>query len=312
MPEVSVIIVSMNRPDLLSAAVDSILAHNKTPLEIIVTAYLYEKENLEAVRARYPDIQLVMSDTLRGFSVNNNLALREARGKYVFVVNDDTLEEMPVIDRLVADMEKLGDKVATVSPRIVFPNGKVQTCGRPEWTMRRYMRHYLHLGSEVKKGKCTLREGLFRTRTLNGACFLARRDVFRKAGWFDETYTFTPEDIALGARFEEMGYENWCDADVSITHLAGGTVSPLEPAIKPTRVKGALLYYSHESGLRYLILASFIGTVEWFRRVKYTITGHRSGHADVMFRTSRNVSAILWSDMSTLEIFRKYYNELKP
>lgn len=312
MPEVSVIIVSMNRPDLVSAAVDSILRHNRTSLEILVTAYLYDKANLEAVKARYPEIRFIPSDTLRGFSANNNLALREARGKYVFVVNDDTVQDMPVIDRLVADIERLGENVATVSPRIVFPDGKVQTCGRPEWTMRRYMRHYLHLGSEVRRGKWTLRDGLFRTRTLNGACFLARRDAFKKAGWFDETYTFTPEDIALGARFEELGYENWCDADVSITHLAGGTVSGLEPAIKPARVKGALLYYSHESGVRYIVLASFIGVVEWLRRVKYTVLGHRSGRADVIYRTSRNVTAILWSDMSTLEIFTKYYKELRP
>ena len=299
----------MNRPDLLEGCLDGLLRLNGTPMEVIVTAYMYSEENLSRLTERFPGLKIVRSDSLRGFSENNNLALREASGEYVFVVNDDTVQEMPVVDHLLADIRSLGDKAAAVSPKIVFPDGKVQTCGRAPWNMWKYMRHYLHLVDETRPGKWTMKDGLFRTGTLNGACFLARKEVFRQAGWFDETYTFTPEDIALGQKFREMGFELWCDADAVITHLAGGTVSSLEAAIKPTRVKGALLFYSKGSGLRYLTLGCFIKAVEALRRLKYAVKGHKEGYSKLMYDTSRTVSEIVFSPMSTKEIFKKFYLE---
>ena len=130
MPEVSVIIVCMNRPDLLYPCLEGIRAHTTVSYEVLVVAYLFSTENLARLRADWPDVKVVESRELRGFSENNNLALRQAAGKYCFIVNDDTLMSMPVIDALVADFGRLPADAAIVSPKIVFPDGRVQTNGR--------------------------------------------------------------------------------------------------------------------------------------------------------------------------------------
>ena len=179
MIEVSVIIVSMNRPDTLYPCLDGIKANTSLSFEIIVVAYMFSQSNLEALRRDYPEVKVIVSDSLRGFSENNNLALRLAEGKYCFIVNDDTLMRMPVIDRLAADFEKLPSDAAIVSPKIVFPDGKVQTSGRAPWTAWRYMKHYLHLVDETVPTKWSMQKGLFRTWTVNGACFLIKTDIFR-------------------------------------------------------------------------------------------------------------------------------------
>jgi GT2 family glycosyltransferase len=270
-------------------------------MEVLVVAYRFSAENLADLHERFPWVTVVESEGVRGFSENNNLALRIARGKYCFVVNDDTLMSMPVVDRLVADMERLGPRVAAVSPRIVFPDGSLQTCGRAPWTPWRYVRHYLHLVDETKPSKWNpafvisseVEKSLFRTYTLNGACFLARTDVFREAGWFDEYYFFTPEDIALGHKFNDMGYEVWADADVTITHIAGGTVSESEPAIKPARVKGALHFYGHR-----LLLGTFIWCYEALRALKYI-----GKKGSVNYRTARNVMSCVFTAETPKEVF---------
>ena len=128
--KVSVVIVSMNRPDILGPCLESLYAFNRTEMEVFVVAYRYSPENLAALRRDYPSVQVIESYGTRGFAENNNLALQKAAGEYIFIVNDDTIQEMPVVDRLVADMERLGEDVAAVSPKIVFPSGKVQTSGR--------------------------------------------------------------------------------------------------------------------------------------------------------------------------------------
>ena len=315
MPKVSVVIVCMDRPDLLNPCLESIRAHNRTELEIWVVAYRFSEGNLERLKADWPAVHIVESRELRGFSENNNLALRQVTGDYCFIVNDDTRMRMPVIDRLLADFGRLPADAAVVSPKIVFPDGRVQTNGRAPWTAWRYVKHYLHLVDETVPTPWSMKEGLFRTWTVNGACFLVRTDVFRQADWFDETYTFTPEDIAIGHKINEMGYTVWSDADVEITHLAGGTVSRMEAAIKPTRVRGALQFYSGGSPLKYALLGAFVWSVEAFRRLKYLFADRSDpqSHAAIMYATSGNVMRSVFTRRTANEIFTELYQQVvKP
>ena len=313
MPQVSVIIVCMNRPDLLYPCLEGIRVHTTVTYEVLVVAYLFSEENLARLKADWPSVKVVESRELRGFSENNNLALRQAEGEYCFIVNDDTLVSMPVIDNLVADFGRLPADAAIVSPKIVLPDGRVQTNGRAPWTAWRYVKHYLHRVDETVPTPWSMKDGLFRTWTVNGACFLVNTAVFREAGWFDETYTFTPEDIAIGHIINKMGYTVWSDADVEITHLAGGTVSPLEAAIKPTRVRGALQFYSGGSAFKYFLLGTFVWCVEAFRRLKYLFADKSdpASHAAIMDTTARNVMRSIFTKRTSKEIFTQLYHEIK-
>ncbi len=301
-PLVSIVIVCMNRLDNLYPCLEGIRAHTGVPCETLVVAYRFSAENLARAQADFPWVRWIVSDGTRGFSENNNLALREARGQYCFVVNDDTLMQMPVIDCLVEDFARLPEGAAAVSPCIRFPDGRVQTCGRGPWTPWRYARHYLHLVDETRPTRWTMQEGLFRTYTLNGACFLIRTDVFREAGWFDERFFFTPEDIALGDLLNRRGRSVWTDADVSITHVAGGSVSALEAAIKPARVRGSLLFYGEP-----LLLKLFICCFEALRVCKYAFLP-RTPRNTLMRRTAVNVLHTVFSGLSPKEIFIRFAN----
>ena len=299
----------MNRPDILYPCLDSIREHNSVSMEVLLVAYMFSPENLADLKARYPWVTVVESNETRGFAENNNLALEQASGDYCFIVNDDTLMSMPVIDKLVADIERLGPHVAAVSPRIVFPDGRVQTCGRAPWTACRWMKHYLHLVDETKPSRWSMKEGLFRTWTLNGACFLARTSAFREAGWFDPYYFFTPEDIALGQKFNAMGYEVWTDAAIDITHIAGGTVSTSEQAIKPARVQGALHYYSGGSAPKRFFLALFVWLMEAARGLKYLFADKSdpASHAAIMSTTARNVRRSVFTSKTPKQVFADFY-----
>ena len=197
MPKVSVVIVCMDRPDLLYPCLEGIRTYTEATHEVWVVAYRFSADNLARLKNDWPDVSVLESRELRGFSENNNLALRQVTGEYCFIVNDDTCMRMPVIDRLLADFDRLPADAAIVSPKIVFPDGRVQTNGRAPWTAWRYVKHYLHQVDEAVTTPWSMQEGLFRTWTVNGACFLIKTDVFREAGWFDETYTFTPEDMVV-------------------------------------------------------------------------------------------------------------------
>lgn len=326
-PEVSIIIVSMNNISYLFPCLDSIRQHTTVSYETLVVAYMFSEENKRLLAQNYPWVTIIQSNTLRGFAENNNLALRQAKGTYCFIVNDDTLMSMPVIDRLVEDMSRVPAETAAISPKIVFPDGKVQTCGRAPWTPCRYLRHYFHLVDETRPDEWTMQSGLFLTYTLNGACFLVRTDIFREYGWFDETYTFTPEDIALGTLFSKNGHPVYTDAEIEITHIANATASGIEAAIKPTRVRGSLIFYSSLAHLKanqgsdgcnplvYFFMGLTIWTFEALRGLKYmfcdcsdsTSSGKRNR---IMRDTAANVRKSIFTKKNTKEIFSEYYQKV--
>ena len=110
-----------------------------------------------------------------------------------------------------------------------------------------------------------------------------------------------------------MGHTVWADADVTITHLAGGTVARLEAAIKPTRVRGALQFYSGGNPVKYFLLGSFVWCVEALRRLKYLFADRSdpSSHAAIMYATAKNVMRSVFTKRTSKEIFIRLYREIR-
>ena len=262
-PLVSVVIVCMDHMANLRSCLPGLKAHTSVPFETLVVAYRFTPENLAAARAEFPWATFVESDQIRGFSENNNLALRQARGKYCFVLNDDTELRMPAIDRLVADFDRLPPDAAIVSPKILWPDGRMQVCGVPYKDWRHIVLKLFKLWND-SRGKGVGGSGLFRTYNICGAAFMIRRDVFRSLGWFDESYFFCPEDIALSTAANRAGHSVWVDADAEVVHdggMSGRSASPLVAATRAASAAGTLRFYgdtfAHRTVLRAAIVAGY-------------------------------------------------------
>lgn len=312
LPLVSVVMVCMNNPKWLEGSLGSIRAHTSVPCEVFVVAYRFSPENLALVRETYPWVKFIESNELRGFSENNNLALRRARGKYCFVVNDDTLWDIPLIDNLVACFDCLPANAAVVSPTIVLPDGSVHFCGRPPSSLFAHFLHSLCLdrlyrgGSRYVNGK-----GLFQSFNISGAAFLIKTDVFREMGWFDERYFFCPEDEALSTRLNRNGYHCYVCEPSRITHFYGGTnrSSSTMLATQPAAAKGLVLFYREYWPVQARILVAVLGfnagwrCLAWF--AKWLLT--RDAHAKMMARSHFNALAALAGNETPKELFARYW-----
>lgn len=264
MIDVSIVIVCMNNMKNLYPCLESIKRYTTVSYKCFVVAYLFNKDNLEKVKKDFPWVKLIESNEIRGFSENNNLALRQAQGKYCFVLNDDTEMRMPVVDRLVESIEKLPEKVAIVSPDIIFPDGRPQCCGRPKRTFMSFCLSQFHVNMEDDR-KYTNKKGIFQTYNVLGAAFLIKTSLFKQIGFFDENFFYCPEDIAVSTTLNKMGYKCYVDSDVKLIHYGGGTTwSKIMDATEPAAMKGALIFYSDGSTLKSLavrlsvILSSFL------------------------------------------------------
>lgn len=323
MPEVSIIIVCMNRPDNLYPCLDSIAAEiSAAPgsvgeefCEVLVVAYMFSPENLERARRDYPWVKFIVSDELRGFAENNNLALRQAGGRYCFILNDDTEYSGPVIGHLVEDLERLPSDAAIVSPRILNADGSLQLCGRPPYPSRYYALQQWHLHREPTDdtaGRTPEFGSVYRTSNITGACFLIRTEVFRSLGWFDETYYFTPEDIALSTLARERGYGVYVDAGVCITHKWRTTASRISPAVRPAAVKGSLIFFGRGSALKRFLLSLSVWAAESVKRIKAAVRYRRNPTEEnrIKLQTFRNITRSIFGKETPKSIFIRYYRSL--
>jgi len=314
-PLVSVVIVCMNRPDNLYPCLESLRTNTSVPYETIVVAYMFSQENLGKARADFPWVSFIESNEIRGFSENNNLALRQVKGKYCFILNDDTEMNEPVIDRLLHDFSLLPESAAIVCPRLLNADGSLQLCGRPPYPAYKYVLQQFHLYTEPKDD--TVRRtpefgNVYRTFNISGAAFLIRTDLFRSLGFFDEQYFFTPEDIALSTLANEKGYGVYVDAGVGITHKWRTTASEIMPATRPAAIRGSLLFWSSGGRLRYLLMALPVWCAEMLKLVKASVICalHPTDMGLVIRKTYRNNVRAVFSRKDTKTIFAECYSEL--
>lgn len=317
MIDVSIVIVCMNNLKNLYPCLESIRRYTTVSYECFVVAYLFSKENLEKVRKDFPWVKFVESNEIRGFSENNNLALRQAQGKYCFVVNDDTEMRMPVIDRLVESIEKLPEKVAIVSPNILNYKGEVAVSGRPKATIWTHVLSTFHLWNENKDTAYTNKSGLFQTYNILGAAFLIKTEIFKAHNWFDEYYFFCPEDIALSTDLNNGGYLCYVDADAEIIHYEGmsnKSVSYVQTATWPASRQGSVRFYSKGNKFIELLLriVTIVGVGMNF--VVHRIRGlmkPRPNSYYVMSIGDMNILSTAFSSKTPKEIFIRYYSKIK-
>ncbi|WP_455664432.1 glycosyltransferase [Phocaeicola sp.] len=310
--DVSIVIVCMNNLENLYPCLDSIRKYTMVSYETLVVAYLFSKENLEKVRHDYPWITLIESNEIRGFSENNNLALRQAKGKYCFVVNDDTELRMSVIDVLVDTIEKLPARVAVISPVTTFPDGAIQVSGRPFKNWVRFILQMFHLWSE-NKGKTVNQKGIFKSYNIVGAAFLIKTDIFKKYDWFDEIYFFCPEDVALSTLLNKEGYDCFVNSDVKIVHkegMSGKSLSYVQTATRPAACRGSILFYAENNVIRQMILSLVVFIVYCFRYIIHGLLGllsHKPNVNSILAKGDLNCIKISFSNKTPKEIFIKYF-----
>ncbi len=317
MIKVSIVIVCMNNLKNLYLCLDSIKKYTtNVSYETLVVAYLFSKDNIEKLKTDYSWVTIIESNEIRGFSENNNLALRMAKGKYCFVLNDDTEFVSPIVEELVETIEKLPEDVAVISPPTYYPDGSIQSCGRPRIDAFHYILSIFNLWNEQKaKSRYTYKTGVFKTYNIVGAAFLIRTEIFKQVGWFDERYFFTPEDIALSTKLNKMGYSCYVNANLKLIHYEGKSrnVSMIYAAIKPASTRGNLIFYSKGKTPLYILL-SLINLVKSIFAFHYhlvkSIGKAKPNHDYALMIGYRNCFEACITKTTPKELFIKYYRKL--
>ena len=217
--------------------------------EVFVVDNHSDDDSVETVRSQYPWVRLIENQENMGFSRANNIAIREARGEYVLLLNPDTIVEEATLREVLRFMEEhpkaggagvmMHNADGSLAPesRRALPTPWVSCLKMLGFTKRYYMSHLPW-------------DQPSRIEVISGAfCFL-RKKALDEVGLLDEDFFMYGEDIDLSYRLMKGGWENWY-LPYPITHFKGKSTQKSDYRYVHIFYKAMLIFfrkhYSHLS-----------------------------------------------------------------
>lgn len=223
---VSVVIVTYNSARVIGACLDSLSAEAASGLaEVIVVDNASSDDSVAVVRAGYPWATLIIGRENLGYSKGVNLGIQAARGRYLLVLNPDTVVRRGTLRRLIDFVEKTPD-AGVVGPKLVFHDGTVQLSCRRFYTFRVLIMRRTPLGKIFKNDRAA-RDHLMldfdhnTTREVDwvlGAAMFVRREAVDNVGMMDERFFLYFEDVDWCYRMKQRGLKVYYLADAVIEH----------------------------------------------------------------------------------------------
>lgn len=217
MNNVSIITVNFNQGFVTEELLSSITATNTYPnIEIIVVDNGSKVNDVPAWQIKYPDVKFIRSEINLGFAGGNNLGIKEATGKYLFFVNNDTEFTAGLIDTLAVVLDEKHE-VGVISPKLMYFDipDMIQYAG---YTSMNYYtcRNYCIGQFETDKGQYD--NITTQTGYAHGAAMMVRREAIEKVGLMAENFFLYYEEYDWCDRIKKAGYQVWVDTRAIIYH----------------------------------------------------------------------------------------------
>ena len=217
---VSIVIPHWNNVDVLSECLESISATDFDNFETIVVDNASIDKSVEWVKSNYPDVTLIENDKNYGYTGGCNIGAEVARGDFLIFLNNDTVQDKNWISNLIKTINS-NDKIAAIQPKILnyYDRNLFDYAGGAGGHMDIYCfpfaRGRIFSYQESDDGQYDNKEKCFWS---SGTCFMVRRELFQRAGGFDESFFAHMEEIDLCWRLYAMGFEVWVEPDSLVYH----------------------------------------------------------------------------------------------
>lgn len=274
--QLSVIILNYNVRYFLEQCVLSVQeAIKNIDAEIIVVDNNSPDDSCTMMKERFPDVQLIENKYNAGFSKGNNVGVAVAKGKYVCILNPDTVVSEDTFVKVLAFAESQKDfgisgaklvdgrgcflpesKRGVPTPWVAFTKigGLYKLLPRREIFNRYYAQHL----KENQTGKVDI---------LVGAFMVMKRELYLEVGGFDEDCFMYSDDIDLSYMVLKKGLHNYYFADTSVIHYKGESTVKDGAYMKRFREAMQFFYQKHFRRSPVFDLMMKVGTV-FFATVK--------------------------------------------
>jgi len=288
--DASIIIVSWNTRNILRDCLKSIFKQtNKVKLEVIVVDNASVDCSVEMVTEEFPQVTLIRNSGNRGFAAANNQGLAVATGRYVLLLNPDTV----VLDGAIAKSISFADshpEVGVVGCRVLNPDMTLQpTCSMFPSVLNMvlsssYLYKLLPKSRFFGRERMTWwdRDTVREVDVVTGCFMLVRREAVEQVGVLDERFFIYGEETDWCYRFKKAGWKILFTPSAEIIHHHGASTKQRKPEMTlQLRYSKLLFWKKHKSYFSYILACLLVATF-FTVRVPYWLAGA------VVSRNSRN------------------------
>ena len=260
-PFISIITVNYNGLDLTVELLDSIRQLSYKNVEIFVVDNASKVNPQSFFNDQYPEVKYIRSEKNLGFAGGNNLAVKEAKGDFLFFINNDAEMTEGCLEKLV-ELFQSHPKLGIASPLLCYFNDNTKE--NPDLIQYAGSTH-LHpmTARNLTIGEKEINNGQYNkprpTAYAHGAAMIVKREVIDNVGVMFEDFFLYYEELDWCERIRRAGYEIWVEPRAKIYHKESVTVGAMSP-LKTYYLNRNRIYFVRRnfSGLNLLLFSLFL------------------------------------------------------
>jgi len=231
MTDVSIIVVAWNVRKLLYDCLKSVYDQTEgVDFEVIYVDNASEDGSVDMVKSEFPQVKIIENSQNEGFIKANNQAIQIAQGRYVLLLNSDTI----VLDNAIEKIVKFADahpEAGVVGCKVLNPDKTLQrNCFMYPSVLNMFL-SATYLYKIFPKSRFFGRERMTwwdfdyasEVETICGSCSLVQKKAIEQVGLMDEAYFVYGDDPDWCYRFKKNGWKIMFTPGAQIIHYGGQT-----------------------------------------------------------------------------------------
>lgn len=209
--ELSIVILTCNQKEVTARCLSSLKG---VAAEIILVDNGSTDGTRDYILEYYPDIKLICNDVNKGVAAGRNLGIKIAKGKYIMLLDNDTIVRQEAIIQLLTYLKNNPD-VGLVAPALVDEGGKVQQ------SFKSYPGILRKIGNMLGFKDLSIMDQAvpYYPFYVIGAAQMFPAEIVDEVGILDEEIFYGPEDADFCMRIRNVGKKVVYLPYVSIYHL---------------------------------------------------------------------------------------------
>lgn len=264
--DVSIIFVNYKTKDLTINAIKSVKEHTEgLEYEIFVVDNASQDGSIEAIEAEFSNINIIRSPINGGFGYANNLAIKQAKGKYILCLNTDTLLVNNAIKIMCDFMEQsentnigaCGGYLVDMNLKPIHCGGRLPNVNEIVWKLglsyilKKYYKKNIIIS--LNSDEENLNDKI---EYITGADIFFRKSALDEVGLFDEKFFMYYEETDLCKRMQDKGYKVKLVKEAKIIHLESASIESNLKKLK--MMKTSEFYYFKKHFTHRILIVKFI------------------------------------------------------
>jgi GT2 family glycosyltransferase len=227
--DLSIALVNWNNRDYLKQCLESLeAAELSVECEIVVTDNGSTDGSLQMLAERFPYVQIVQNEGNVGVARANNQCIQASSGRYVYILNNDTVVNRPSIQSMVRFLDE-HPEAGAVGGNLLNPDGSLQSSFFHFPTLREEFLIVSHIGRRLNPTFPSHKGAWPAVRTvdwISSASIIVRRAAIEQIGLIDEEYFIYSDETDWQYRLWQAGWKVYYLPQVTTIHYGGGSFQP--------------------------------------------------------------------------------------